>query len=129
VDRTFPGTFVCRAEELALLLAAEERVAKGKPAVLLVVGDAGIGKTRLLTEFVEQVRRHGTLILAGGCMEFGDVGLPYLPVVEAPMPRDSRQALDACCPRLPTWPRQVSASSIFPSSFSCSTPSGPSCTA
>jgi tetratricopeptide (TPR) repeat protein len=83
VDRTFPGTFVGRAEELALLLAAEERVAKGKPAVSLVVGDAGIGKTRLLNEFVEQVRRHGTLILAGGCMELGDVGLPYLPVVEA----------------------------------------------
>jgi hypothetical protein len=53
VGRTFPGTFVGRAEELDLLLAAEERAAKGKPAVSLVVGDAGIGKTRLLTEFVE----------------------------------------------------------------------------
>jgi DNA-binding CsgD family transcriptional regulator/tetratricopeptide (TPR) repeat protein len=83
VESTFPGTFIGRAEELSLLLAAEERVAKGRPAVSLVVGDAGIGKTRLLTEFSEQVRRHGTLVLVGGCLELGEVGLPYLPVVDA----------------------------------------------
>jgi DNA-binding CsgD family transcriptional regulator len=83
VEYTFPGTFIGRAEELSLLLAAEGRAAKGKPAVSLVVGDAGIGKTRLLTEFAEQARRHGTLILVGGCLELGGVGLPYLPVVDA----------------------------------------------
>ena len=71
MDPTLPGTFIGRAEELALLLAAEERVAKGQPAVSLVVGDAGIGRTRLLTEFAEQVRRAsatGAFLSSSSCL-------------------------------------------------------------
>jgi DNA-binding CsgD family transcriptional regulator len=75
--------FVGRAEELARLLAALERADQGRPAMMLVAGDAGVGKTRLLVELAHQARRRGAQVLVGGCLEVGDVGLPYVPVVAA----------------------------------------------
>src|SRR5215211_2031493 len=77
------GGFVGRAEELARLLAALERAEQGQPAMVLLAGDAGVGKTRLLTELADQARRRGARVLLGGCLEVGDVGLPYVPVVAA----------------------------------------------
>jgi DNA-binding CsgD family transcriptional regulator len=77
------GGFVGRAEELARLLAALERAEQGQPAMVLLAGDAGVGKTRLLTELADQARRRGAQVLLGGCLEVGDVGLPYVPIVAA----------------------------------------------
>jgi predicted ATPase len=75
--------FVGRGEEFTRLLAALERAEQGQPAVVLVSGDAGVGKTRLLAELAHRARRRGAQVLVGGCLEVGDVGLPYVPVVTA----------------------------------------------
>jgi predicted ATPase len=75
--------FVGRVEELARLLAAFERAERRRPAMVLVAGDAGVGKTRLLAELADQARQRGAQVLVGGCVELGDIGVAYLPVVDA----------------------------------------------
>jgi DNA-binding CsgD family transcriptional regulator len=75
--------FVGRGEELGRLLGLLERAERGRPAVGLVAGDAGVGKTRLLAELADRAQAHGARVLIGGCMEAGDVGLPYVPFVDA----------------------------------------------
>ena len=49
--------FVGRGEEFAWLLAALEQAEQGQPAMVLVAGEAGVGKTRLLAELADQARR------------------------------------------------------------------------
>jgi DNA-binding CsgD family transcriptional regulator len=72
---------VGRDDELQLLLDAVRVAGEGRPAAVLLGGDAGVGKTRLLAQAVEEAPK--PLILArGGCVDLGDVGLPYLPFVE-----------------------------------------------
>ena len=80
---TGSSRFVGRGEELARLLAALEQAEQGQPAIVLVTGDAGVGKTRLLAELADQARRQGAQVLVGGCLEVGDVGLPYVPLLAA----------------------------------------------
>jgi predicted ATPase len=80
----FPGSsFVGRAEELGRLIAALKLAEQGNPAIVLLTGDAGIGKTRLLAEMADEARRRGARVLLGGCLEVGDVGLPYVPILAA----------------------------------------------
>jgi class 3 adenylate cyclase/DNA-binding CsgD family transcriptional regulator/tetratricopeptide (TPR) repeat protein len=76
-------TFVGRAEELQILEAAGRRAADGEPAVVLVGGEAGVGKTRLITELTARCAAQGTRVLAGGCVPVGEGALPYAPIVEA----------------------------------------------
>jgi DNA-binding CsgD family transcriptional regulator len=76
-------TFVGRTAELDRLLALLDRAASGRPAAGLVAGDAGVGKTRLLVEFADRAAKRDVRVLVGGCMEVGDVGLPYVPFVDA----------------------------------------------
>jgi DNA-binding CsgD family transcriptional regulator/tetratricopeptide (TPR) repeat protein len=80
--RVASPTFVGRLEELELLEAARVRAADGEPAVVLVGGEAGIGKTRLVTELVARCSTGGIRILSGGCVPVGDGALPYAPIVE-----------------------------------------------
>ena len=77
------SAFIGRAVELRRLDAALERAGQGSPQVVLVAGDAGVGKTRLLLTLADRARRRGMRVLTGGCVELGDIGLPYLPVVDA----------------------------------------------
>jgi len=60
-----------------------ERSEQGRPAVALVAGAAGVGKTRLLAELTSRAEGRGARVLVGGCMEAGNVGLPYVPFVDA----------------------------------------------
>ena len=77
--------FVGRAQELALLERWFEDAAAGHPRVVLVQGEAGIGKTRLLHEAMAIARRLGMDVGLGRCYE--DLALPYLPFHEILLPR------------------------------------------
>ena len=76
------GPMVGRALELARLMALLDSVAAEEAAVALVSGDAGVGKTRLVTELSGQARKRGFTVLAGRCAELGD-SVPYLPLADA----------------------------------------------
>ena len=73
--------FVGRAEELDVLEATLARVASGAAATVLVAGDAGIGKTRLVDEFCGRARGGGALVATGVCVPIEGGGLPYGPIV------------------------------------------------
>ena len=49
---------------------------------MLLSGDAGVGKTRLLTELRDLAVDEGWQVFAGHCLDFGDSALPYLPFSE-----------------------------------------------
>jgi DNA-binding CsgD family transcriptional regulator/tetratricopeptide (TPR) repeat protein len=87
-------TFVGRVEELRLLEAARERAANGEPAVVLVGGEAGVGKTRLVAELTARCATDGTRVLVGGCVPVGGDGLPYAPIVEALRPLPAELGVD-----------------------------------
>jgi DNA-binding CsgD family transcriptional regulator len=73
---------VGRAEEWARLSAALERAEAGAPATVVLAGEAGVGKTRLVAELVERVRAAGSVALVGGCLDVGEGVVPYAPLVE-----------------------------------------------
>ncbi len=76
--------FVGRTEELARLEHALERAVDGEPTALVVGGESGVGKTRLVAEFGDRATRGvGATVLIGGCIDLGNGGLPYWPVVDA----------------------------------------------
>ncbi len=78
--------FVGRASELERLRHALQLASVHRPATRLVAGDAGIGKTRLMNEFVAGARSSGAHILIGDCLQLGETGLPYAPFVGALRP-------------------------------------------
>jgi DNA-binding CsgD family transcriptional regulator/tetratricopeptide (TPR) repeat protein len=81
--RNYRTSFVGRAGELARLEQALAAASEGLPIVVLVGGEAGVGKTRLVDEFAGRATAVGVRVLAGGCVKMTDGGLPYGPVVEA----------------------------------------------
>jgi predicted ATPase len=71
-----------RARELDLM--AELVGLTGRPPrAVLLGGDAGVGKTRLLAELVDRSGAAGRRALVGHCLDFGDSALPYVPFTEA----------------------------------------------
>jgi DNA-binding CsgD family transcriptional regulator/tetratricopeptide (TPR) repeat protein len=75
--------FVGRTAELGRLEAAFTYARDGELLTLCVGGEAGVGKTRLVTRFAEQVQGAGGQVLLGGCIELGETSLPYAPVAQA----------------------------------------------
>ncbi|MGZ4643359.1 MAG: helix-turn-helix transcriptional regulator [Blastococcus sp.] len=82
VPRWDDAPMVGRAEELGRLLAHVDRAAGGRSSAVLLAGDAGVGKTRLLDELAARAAAKGVRVLTGHCIDLGDVGLPYLPFVD-----------------------------------------------
>src|SRR4051812_41908309 len=74
---------VARTQEMRRLRAAFARAERGEAGAVLLSGDAGVGKTRLLTALGEHARTQGALVLTGRCIDVRDGGLPYLPFAEA----------------------------------------------
>jgi class 3 adenylate cyclase/tetratricopeptide (TPR) repeat protein len=73
--------FVGRDTELQQLTQALERTAAGHGQAVAVVGEAGVGKSRLVWELTRSHRTHGWLVLESGAVSYGK-GTPYLPVIE-----------------------------------------------
>jgi DNA-binding winged helix-turn-helix (wHTH) protein/tetratricopeptide (TPR) repeat protein len=73
--------FVGRVKELAQLRQAWDHATRGKPAIVWIAGEPGIGKTALIEQFVVGL---GDVACARGyCVEHYGTGEPYLPVLEA----------------------------------------------
>ena len=73
--------FVGRTEQLAVLKAAFDQVTNGRTTTVLIGGDAGVGKTRLVEEFSTQLRGEQALVATGVCVPTDSGGLPYAPIV------------------------------------------------
>ncbi|MFC8435286.1 AAA family ATPase [Streptomyces sp. NPDC057253] len=101
--RSVSPVFVGRTEELNHLNEALVRAAAGgtsqafgtagEPQALLLGGEAGVGKTRLVEEFATAACRQGAVVALGGCVEIGADGLPFAPFSTAL--RALRRALPA----------------------------------
>ena len=67
--RVARASFVGRAGELARLEDALAAAAAGRGSTILIAGEAGIGKTRLVSELAEQARTGGPIVLTGRCTD------------------------------------------------------------
>ena len=74
---------VGRQAELAALRDALKRVRGAEPTAVLVGGEAGVGKTRLIEEFGRIAVADGGQLLVGQCLELGEQGLPFAPFAAA----------------------------------------------
>ncbi|HEY3926482.1 MAG TPA: AAA family ATPase [Acidothermaceae bacterium] len=79
--RVSSAQFVGRTEQLALLGAAFEQVSNGRTTTVLIGGDAGVGKTRLVEEFSSIARDSDARVATGVCVPTDSGGLPYAPIV------------------------------------------------
>ncbi|MEO3807910.1 AAA family ATPase [Sphaerisporangium sp. B11E5] len=75
--------FVGRKAELDTLADAFEQARKQAASAVLLGGEAGGGKTRLVTRFTEEAGYAGAHILVGGCVELSSMGLAYAPFTAA----------------------------------------------
>jgi DNA-binding NarL/FixJ family response regulator/tetratricopeptide (TPR) repeat protein len=81
-----PSAFVGREAELARLAGAMEAAGRGRAPAIVVEGESGAGKTRLLREFAALAAERGATVLFGRCVDCGDAGPPYWPIIEALRP-------------------------------------------
>jgi len=90
VESRPPGELVApligRATAFSQLVGRLQQARAGQAQAVLLVGEAGIGKTRLATAFVAWARAQGAEVLRGHALEMGG-RLPYQPLVEALRPR------------------------------------------
>ncbi len=103
---------VGRATELGRILESLGRVEAGQPRVQVISGEAGVGKSRLLAEFVEAARAAGSLVVGGACIPLVAAGLPYHPLLQA-----LRRLATELDPELVEWlnePAQGELRQLFP---------------
>ncbi len=74
--------FVGRTAQMQRLLAKLEAACNGQGAVAMLLGEPGIGKTRMLEEFSDAARQRGANVLRGACYD-GEFQPPYGPFAEA----------------------------------------------
>ena len=86
--------FVGRLDELADLESALREASSGQPALVLLGGESGVGKTRLVRE-LEQRHSGQAVVLRGEAVQQGDGELPYAPLVGAlrPLVREDHPVL------------------------------------
>src|SRR5439155_2543081 len=82
LSRVLSPVLVGRDSELSTLEDALLASLRGDGGVVIVGGEAGMGKTRLVNTLAVRARRLGCVVLAGGCSE-AELSLPYLPFLEA----------------------------------------------
>jgi hypothetical protein len=86
-DSLYQPTFVGRQAELLRLRGAFDEAFAGRPTVVVLAGEPGIGKTALCTQVAVYVRERDSIAVSGVCPETESPSLAYLPII---------QALDAC---------------------------------
>ena len=74
--------FVGRVAERAALSAALHRAAAGEPGIVVIAGEAGVGKSRLLGEARSQSAEVGAVAVGGFCVDVAVGALPYAPFVD-----------------------------------------------
>jgi len=74
-------SFVGRKAELAMLHELRREASQGRGGLVLVSGEAGIGKTRLLAEFADSLASARVRVVASQCRQFAQ--RPYAPVLDA----------------------------------------------
>ena len=73
-----------REAELRTLIAAWDAAATGRPSTVLIGGEAGIGKSRLVAELTRHAWASGGVVLEGASISLGsDEGLPLAPIADA----------------------------------------------
>ncbi len=77
--RASSPVLIGRDEQMAALDDALRSVRQGGCAAVLLGGEAGVGKSRLVSEFCAAAKLAGTRVLTGGCMQLGAEGLPFAP--------------------------------------------------
>lgn len=82
LDPVVRGPVVGRETELAFLRDRYQEARTGPGSLVLLPGEAGVGKTRLVEELADHLRWQGVRVLWGRCYEFERL-LPYQPVSEA----------------------------------------------
>jgi DNA-binding CsgD family transcriptional regulator len=70
---------VGRDKQMAALDVAFGSARQGGPTAVLLGGEAGVGKSRLVSEFGQAAVAAGARVLTGGCLELGTDGLPFAP--------------------------------------------------
>src|SRR5262245_5411354 len=92
-----------RTAPLAKLHGAWRNVVDGKRSVFWIAGDAGVGKTTLVEQFISEVP--GAIVIRGQCVEQFGAGEPYLPVLEAlsALCRSHPEFVDLMRSFAPTW--------------------------
>src|SRR5438034_2725663 len=96
LDRLAAGVFVGRGREIEELRAAVEDVGGGRGRVVLLVGEPGIGKTRMASEIATYARMRGCQVLWGRAVESGGAPAywPWVQVIRAYMhERDPQNAI------------------------------------
>jgi len=82
LSRVLCPTLVGRDSEVSTLEDALLSALRGDGGVVIVGGEAGMGKTRLVNAVAGRARRLGCVVISGGCSE-AELSLPYLPFLEA----------------------------------------------
>jgi DNA-binding SARP family transcriptional activator len=99
--------FVGRGRELALLRAAWGRAARGSSSLVTIVGEAGVGKTRLTAELARIAQSEGGRVFAGTTA--APESMPYQAIVEA-----LRSALPLLLVRPPAPARRAALARVLP---------------
>ncbi|MFB9909529.1 helix-turn-helix transcriptional regulator [Allokutzneria oryzae] len=105
-----------RSSQLRRLRSALQHAQRGTAAAVLLAGDAGVGKSRMVAELSDIANAEGARVLIGRCLDAGETGLPYLPYAEllGQLGEDdvhlvkARPALGKLAPDLVEAPRHVS---------------------
>ncbi len=114
--------FVGRVHEMDTLRRRWDQTVQGQGGMVLISGEAGIGKTRLVEEFAALVRSHGGVVACGRCYE-PERMFPYQPLTE--VLRDLLRQEELATTALPLWIRGEIAR-LLPEMASRPIPLGPS---